>query len=383
MSTPARIVLLIGITGLVLAGCGENPIKTTTAPATVPSTSSGTGTQPEIGAMWVELLAGSPEYQKLAGPELVLVGQIAISGVAPDGRPEEVKWGWHLTVVNPWLPVADLRDCRNALDKLRAQRTLAEFGQPKVLIKAKLKRDRSMGKYPVVIPGWIRELQSGEPDWAMPWQVNLPLLPLEREFFPIPLIVACQSVTAADSRLGYSGVYHATQQFRVLELIHGKANVDQVLYVSYSYLDGQGRAVNEGERVIWVFTGDDHAMRGYGAVPDTPHNRDEARNLAARVKAMPVPTRRDLNDLDFTNAQVATNVEREVPTLFIEVPLQSGKWELRKEVKVVYSGPDGAVYFVPQDKVFFIRRDTYDARGSKTQSFFGSFQNDRSLLTQP
>jgi hypothetical protein len=330
---------------------------------------------------WVTFLGNSAEYQKLAGPELELVGYVARSGVAPAGHPEQTRWACSLVIVQPWLPTEDLRDYADAWIRLFGQPTAVEFRLTKVVVKAKLKRDRSRGKYPIVVPGSMRLMDTSEADRAMCWNMNMPLLPVDRDYFPISLIVACESVSDADSKAGRSGFWNASQDFKVLESIHGEAKEGQILRVNYSYsMGGQCRPVNKRERVIWVCTS---SNRGYGAVADTPRNREEARQLAVRMKTTPVPTRRDLMDLSFNGAKVATHLEREVPALFAEVPAGSGKWVLRKEVKQVYSGPDGAVYFLPNVKSYFYRRDVYNRRGRRQSYYFGPYDHDRTLLKGP
>jgi hypothetical protein len=156
--------------------------------------------------VWLPVQADSAEYQKLAGPELVLVGWIT----AGQGGLCRVA------LDNPWLPVADLGDLQRPFDKLRRQRALPQINGMKVLMKAKLKHDRSQGKYPVVVVGWLRELRLDEPDWQMPWPVNLALLPPERELFSIPMIIACQATKAADSALGYSGVHRRASRHHIV-----------------------------------------------------------------------------------------------------------------------------------------------------------------------
>jgi len=327
---------------------------------------------------WVTFLGNSAEYQKLAGPELELVGYVTRTGVAPEGHPEQTKWFCSLVINHPWLPTVDLRNYTDAWIRLYGHMKAAEFQLPKVLIKAKLKRDRSQGKYPIVVPGSMRLMDTSETDQAMSWNLNMSLLPVDRDYFPISLIVACESVSEADSKAGYSGICHASQDFKVLEVMHGEAKKGQFLHLNYSYpISGKCRAVNKNERVIWVCTSSNH---GYGAVADTLRNREEARQLAARMKTTPVPTRRDLMDLSFNGAKVSTHLEREVPALFAETPVGSGKWVLRKEVKDVYSGPDGAVYFLPNNKSYFYRRDMYDWLGRRQSYYFGPYDHDRTLL---
>ena len=362
--------LLSWFTVLCLPGCGAND----TPDPTRENRAEGDGS-------WVTFLGDSADYQNLAGPELELVGHVTRAGAAPEGHPEQTKWSSSLVLEHPWLPTADLRDYEEAWIRLYGHTTAAESRSSKVLVKAKLKRDRSQGKYPIVVPGSMRLMDTKEADQAMCWNLNMPLLPVDRDYFPISLIVACESVSEADSTAGYDGFWHAAQDFKVLETMHGEAREGQILKVNYSYsMSGQCRSINENERVILVLTSPD---QGYGAVADTPRNREEARQLGARMRATPVPTRRDLMDLSFDGAEVSTHLEREVPALFAEQPAGSGNWVLREEVKEVYSGPDGAVYFMQNDKSYFYRRDVYDRLGRRQSHFFGPYDHDRTLLKRP
>ena len=88
-------------------------------------------------------------------------------------------------------------------------------------------------------------------------------------------------------------------------------------------------------------------------------------------------------DLSFNGAEVSASSKSEVPTLFAEAPAGSGKWELRKEVKEIYSGPDGRVYYLERDGGFFYRRDVYDWLGRRVSSYFGPYDHDRALLVKP
>jgi hypothetical protein len=324
---------------------------------------------------WVTFLGDSEDYKKLPGPELELVGRVWRFGVAPERDPEHGKWYCSLMIDHPQLPGAELRDCTDAWHKLYNNK---EFQPSKVMIKAKLNHNRSMGKYPIVVAGYMRLLDKNEVDQTMWWNLNMPLLPIERDYFPISLIVACESISEADSEEGFNGIWHASQDFKVLEIMHGEAKTGQILHINYEYpMWDQSSAISKGQRVIWVFTSSNHV---YGATTDTPKKREEARQLATRIKAMPVPIRKDLMDIDFRGTKVATNFEREAPELFIEEPDGSGKWVLRKEVKEIYSGPDGVVYFLPSSKVYFYKRDLYDRHGNKQSTYFGPDDHDRTLI---
>ena len=331
---------------------------------------------------WIPVLAESPEYQDLAGAELLLVGRVGGHGAYPVGHPEQAQYTYTIQMDTPWLPVADLEDCQGAFDRLRGERSPPELFRTAVLTKAKLKHDRSRGRMPVVVVGWMRNVQNDDEEWDCPWLANLPLLPDKREVFSIPLIAACEATTEADSALGFSGVHHARQDFKVLTVFHGDATSGQRMTISYSYGEGRGRDVAQGERVIWVMSDEQFGIRGYAAVPDTPYHRKEAQDLAARVRAASPRTRYDLLDIGL-KAEVATSREAEVPDLFVESSNDAKVWELRKEVDVVYSGPDGEVYFVPDKKIYYVRRDIYTSTGRRIQpTYFGPFQKDPSLLPQ-
>jgi hypothetical protein len=105
------------------------------------------------------------------------------------------------------------------------------------------------------------------------------------------LVAACQASGAADSKLGLSGVQNARQRFTLSEIFHGDGAVGQTLDLSYSYLapgmgfGWSGRDLRPDEKVIWVVVRDGDQQRAYGAVPDTPNNRQAAKRLAERLKA--------------------------------------------------------------------------------------------------
>ena len=68
-----------------------------------------------------------------------------------------------------------------------------------------------------------------------------------------------------------------------------------------------------------------------------------------------------------------TTDTRKLPDLWEERPKGSLSFEIRKDVKCVYSGLDGTVYYIPKKKCFYIQSDP---PGSSTMTFFGPFQGD-------
>jgi len=78
----------------------------------------------------------------------------------------------------------------------------------------------------------------------------------------------CEALDEANARLGYSGVIHAQQKFKILSVVAGNVSVGNSLDLWYSYLASDmgfanpGRTVEKGERVIWI-VGDRVDTRGY------------------------------------------------------------------------------------------------------------------------
>ena len=236
---------------------------------------------------WIEVQASSPEYGELAGQDLVLIAKVSITGARPAGTPdEETQWFACIQVGNhPWVQVDNLSDYQTSFHSLRGERTLQELNQVAVLIKCKLKHERAEGQSPVLIVGWMRELLASDPDWSMPWQINFSLLPLVNDKIAISHIVACQATSDADSQLGYSGVHHANQTFRILESFYGEKITNKNVVVHYSYVTEHGRDLKKDERVIWILTNrNNHNLSGYGAIPDTPNNRLIALELTKRLR---------------------------------------------------------------------------------------------------
>jgi hypothetical protein len=75
---------------------------------------------------------------------------------------------------------------------------------------------------------------------------------------------------------------------------------------------------------------------------------------------------------DLTKAPRTTD-SRKLPDLWVERPKGSLSFEIRKDVKTVYSGLDGTVYQIPRRKCFYIQSDPL---GSSTMTFFGPFPGD-------
>jgi hypothetical protein len=91
-----------------------------------------------------------------------------------------------------------------------------------------------------------------------------------------------------------------------------------------------------------------------------------------------------LRSLDLSGVPVNTDAEK-LPDLFHEVPPGAKSWEIRKDVRVVYAGLDGTVYYVPEKKVYYIQRD---AAGSSALHYYGPLDRPPSLApasaaTQP
>lgn len=241
---------------------------------------------------WIEVQSQSSKYKEVSEPEIVLIGRIALSGGRATSEPvENTQWSAYIQMENhPWLPVGDLRDYQQSFNLLRGNRTLQDLSQVEVLIKGKLTKDPSQGNRPVVMIGCMRELLPDDNDWNMPWQINLPLLPLMKDIDTISHIVSCQAIEEANSQLGPSAVHHASQTFKTLETLYGQEMTDKKFTLYYSYVTGHGRDLKNGESVIWIMMKTiDGKLMGYGAIPDTPNNRLKVLNLTNRLKTRDIP----------------------------------------------------------------------------------------------
>ena len=237
---------------------------------------------------WIEVQVQSPKYKEAVESEVVLIGRIAVSGCRAASEPvENTQWSAHVQMGNhPWLAVDNLSDYQKSFNLLRGNRVLRNLEQAEVLIKGKLTKDPSGGGRPLVMVGWMRELLPDDRDWIMPWQVNLPLLPLTKDKDAISHIISCQAIEEANSQLGFSAVHHASQTFKIRETLYGQEIADKKCNLNYSYLTGRGRDLKNGESVIWILTKtNDGNIWGYGAIPDTPNNRLKALELADSLKA--------------------------------------------------------------------------------------------------
>lgn len=236
---------------------------------------------------WIEVQAQSLKYKEAAKPEIIMIGRISIRGGRAASEPvENTQWSAHIQMGNhPWLPVDDLSDYKQSFNLLRGKRKLQDINQVEVLIKGKLTEGPSQRNWPVVMVGWMRELLPEDNDWNMPWQINLPLLPLTKDKDTISHIVSCQASAEANSQLDPSGVHHASQTFKILETLYGQEITDKKCNLHYSYVTGHGRDLKNGERIIWILTkSNTDELIGYGAIPDTPNNRLKALELTNRLK---------------------------------------------------------------------------------------------------
>ena len=63
--------------------------------------------------------------------------------------------------------------------------------------------------------------------------------------------------------------------------------------------------------------------------------------------------------------------------LFHAVPAGSVSYEIRPEVRTVYTGLDGTVYHMPSNGIFFVQHDPV---GSSTVTYYGPFKGDPQAL---
>ena len=52
----------------------------------------------------------------------------------------------------------------------------------------------------------------------------------------------------------------------------------------------------------------------------------------------------------------------DLPDLYVERPKGSKSWEMRKDLRVLYQGPDGTVYYVPKKKHYYVQHDVLGLR---------------------
>ena len=202
----------------------------------------------------------SPDYKKLAGPEIEVVGVVGTSGGHSAGEPRMMSCLHYIVFDHPNMP-SDCEEYRAVLAGLCGQHQLTEFNGTRLLVKGKVTPEPNWGNRPKLAIGWVRELGPRDEDWRSPWPMNLQLLP-SPEAGPIAWVAACEATDPADSQLGYSGVQNVRQRFKVLEVFLGDVmNSGQAIEMAYSYLVPgflvSGRDVVQGERLIWV-GGDSH-----------------------------------------------------------------------------------------------------------------------------
>lgn len=96
-------------------------------------------------------------------------------------------------------------------------------------------------------------------------------------------------------------------------------------------------------------------------------------SLAAADGAPPTDSSaQNFHGMDLTKAPRTSDASK-LPDLFDERPKGSRSFEFRKDIRVVYSGLDGAVYEIPAKKCFYIQSDPI---ASSTMTFFGPFEGD-------
>ena len=92
---------------------------------------------------------------------------------------------------------------------------------------------------------------------------------------------------------------------------------------------------------------------------------------APRVRAVR-PSEQKFHGLDLAAAPRTTRAS-DLPDLWEERPKGSRSFEIRKDVRCVYSGLDGAVYHIAEKNCFYIQ---HDAVGSSAITYFGPFEGD-------
>ena len=94
--------------------------------------------------------------------------------------------------------------------------------------------------------------------------------------------------------------------------------------------------------------------------------------VAADGESPTPPSAQNFHGMDLTKAPRTSDASK-LPDLWEERPKGSRSFEFRKDIRVVYSGLDGAVYEIPAKKCFYIQADPL---ASSTLTFFGPFQGD-------
>ncbi len=84
------------------------------------------------------------------------------------------------------------------------------------------------------------------------------------------------------------------------------------------------------------------------------------------------PSTQEFHGLDLAKAPRTTRAS-ELPDLWEERPKGSRSFEIRKDVKCVYSGLDGTVYHVPAKNIFYVQSDPL---GSNAMTYYGPFDGD-------
>ena len=82
--------------------------------------------------------------------------------------------------------------------------------------------------------------------------------------------------------------------------------------------------------------------------------------------------RKNFHGVDLSKAP-HTSDSKKLPDLWEERPKGSHSFEIRTDVKIVYDGLDGTVYYIPKKKCFYIQSDP---SGSGTRTYFGPFPGD-------
>ena len=97
-----------------------------------------------------------------------------------------------------------------------------------------------------------------------------------------------RKIPRVDAQMGHTPVY---QSFKVLSVFRGKAQQDETIRVEYDWVelkDVHERALNKGERVVWLLEKTEFTWQGRKALADTPENRKAvAKAMADKSAAAP------------------------------------------------------------------------------------------------
>ena len=98
----------------------------------------------------------------------------------------------------------------------------------------------------------------------------------------------CEAVEDTTAQPGPSGISHATQTFKILDVLAGDGPKGKTVELAYSIIvfrPPPERLIAKGERVLWVVWKRGETLVGVKALADTPENRKAVVDSAASTGA--------------------------------------------------------------------------------------------------